>query len=328
MMLRFPDVLLGWLDDRIDTWKRKGWGDIPAAGVLLSPALVILLSFVILPMVSSFYLSLFGGRHGLGPFVGLNNYKEAFFSEDFRQSFLVTCYYVMGVVPTTVLLSFFIALALNQISVLKGLLRSMYFLPYVTSAVAAAMVWRSLFNPQTGVINLLLSRVGIEPLQWLLEPRGVLHLLSGGIVPESWGPSLALCCIILFDIWHSCGFMIVVFLAGLTTIPKELEEAARIDGATGLRHLCHVTIPLLSPTIFFLVIVGIIKSFQSFNSFYALTHGGGMASTQNLLLYTYVQFYQYGYWGYGSAVAVLLMGIIVSLTLVQWKLLGRLVFYS
>lgn len=323
-----PDALLSGMDNIFAALKRRGWGDGPAAAVLLLPSLMVLTVFFVVPMFSSVYMSLFGGRHGRGDFIGLGNYVEAMGNADFRQSLLVTLYYVLGVVPCTLLLSLPVAFGLHRIVAGRGLLRSLYFLPYVTSAVAAAMVWRALFNPQSGVANLLLAYAGVEPLNWLLEPRGVLHIITGGLLPSAWGPSLGLICIMLFDIWHGCGFMIVVLLAGLSAIPREFEEAARMDGASGLRLMRHITLPLLSPTLFFLLIVGVIKSFQTFNSFYALTQGAVMPETQNLIMYVYAQFYQYGYWGYGAAAATLLMLAIVALTLVQWRVVGRKVYYS
>jgi ABC-type sugar transport system permease subunit len=325
---QLPDTLLGRLDDIFDRLRHRGLGDWPLVLLLLSPALLILSVFVLFPMGSTFYMSLFGGRHGMGDFVGMSNYLAAFQKPEFRSSLLVTIYYVLGVVPLSMFISFLIAYGLYKITLGRGLLRTIYFLPYITSAVAAAMVWRAIFSPQSGVINLLLGYVGVEPLNWLLEPRGALFIFSDGLIPASWGPSLGLVCIILFDVWHGCGFMIVVFLAGLTAMPRELEEAARIDGANSARILWHVTLPLLSPTIFFLLIVSVIKSFQAFNSFYALTHGVGMPGVQNLILYLYVQFYEYGYWGYGATIATLLMTAIVLLTLIQWRLLGRKVHYS
>lgn len=327
-IVALPDAILAGLDNLLSELRRRGFGDWPTALLLLSPALVILSVFVLAPMVSSFYMSLYGGRHGMGAYVGFENYVSAVSDPEFRSSLLVTIYYVAGVVPISLIISFLVAYGLYRITIGRGLFRSIFFLPYITSAVAAAMVWRALFNPQSGVINLLLGYVGVEPLNWLLEPHGALYIISNGYVPSNWGPSLGLVCIILFDVWHGCGFMIVVFLAGLTAMPRELEEAARIDGAGGLRLIRHVTLPVLSPTIFFLLIVGVIKSFQAFNSFYALTHGGGMKETQNLILYIYAQFYQYGYWGYGAAVATLLMLSIVLLTLVQWRFFGRKVHYS
>lgn len=328
ILVSLPDNAIAKLDSFFSELKRRGFGDGPVALLLLSPALLILSVFVLFPMVSTFYMSLFGGKHGMGEFIGFSNYSTAFSNTEFRSSLLVTIYYVVGVVPISMTLSFLIAYGLYNITFAKGLLRSIYFLPYITSAVAAAMVWRSIFNPQSGIVNLLLHHAGMEPLNWLMEPRGILHILSNELIPASWGPSLGLVCIILFDVWHGCGFMVVVFLAGLTAMPRELEEAARIDGAGGFRLMLHVTLPLLSPTIFFLLIVSSIKSFQAFNSFYALTHGVGMPGTQNLLLYIYAQFYQYGYWGYGAAVATLLMVAIILLTLLQWRLLRKQVFYS
>lgn len=326
--LHVPDRILGFLDDRLERLQRRGFGDLPGAVVLLFPGLFILALFILIPMVSTFYMSLFGGRHGTGAFVGFNNYLDAFRSHDFRQSLLVTIYYVLGVIPISLVLSFFVAFGLYRIRKFRGLLRSFYFLPYVTSAVASALIWRSLFNPQSGVVNMILGFFGAAPQQWLLEPRGVLHILSGGAIPASWGPSLALVCIILFDIWHSCGFSIVVFLAGFSSLPPEIEEAARMDGAERWRLLRHITLPLLSPTLFFLLVVGVIKAFQAFNSFYALTQGENMADRQNLILYIYAQFYQYGYWGYASAVAVLLMLAIVALTFLQWRILESRIHYE
>lgn len=327
-VLRLPDTLLALADELLEWLRRRGLGDLPAAVVLLLPGLLLLTVFILVPMGSTFYMSLFGGRHGMGPFVGAGNYVDALGSHDFRQSLLVTIYYVLGVIPISMILSFLVAYGLYRIEVFRGFLRSFYFLPYVTSAVAAAMVWRSLFNPQSGVINVLLSYLGADAQQWLLEPRGVLYLLTDGMVPASWGPSLALTCIILFDVWHGCGFMIVIFLAGLSAISRELEEAARIDGAEGWRMMWHITLPLLSPTIFFLLVVGVIKAFQAFNSFYALTQGGSTADTQNLILYVYAQFYRYGYWGYAAAVAALLMVAIVILTAIQWRVIERRVHYQ
>ncbi len=327
-LFRLPDSAMAAVDELLARLRRRGFGDAPAALLLLAPAMLILLVFTLAPMIASVVMSLYGGRHGLGPFTGLGNYREALHTPDFWRSLLVTVYYVLGVIPLSLTIGFLVAYGLYRITIGRGLLRSVYFLPYVTSAVAAAMVWRAIFNPQHGIANTLLGYAGFEPLNWLLEPRGFLHVVTGGAAPVHWGPSLGLVCIILFDVWHGCGFMIVVFLAGLTAIPRELEEAARIDGASGARLVWHVTLPLLSPTIFFLLIVGTTRAFQAFNSFYALTHGGGMTETQNLILYVYAQFYLYGYWGYGAAVATLLMLAIVALTLAQWRIVGRKVYYS
>lgn len=326
----FVDGCVSRLDDLLDRVRGRRIKDGAVALFLLAPAVVILGAFGVAPLISSVYMSLFGGKYGAGPFVGLGNYIEALTTQSFWNSFLVTLYYAVGAIPVTMALSFLVAYWLFRIVRGRSLFRTVYFLPFVTSAVAAAMVWRAILNPQFGLANYVLTHVGVPAQQWLLEPRGVLHILTNGSVPPLVGPSLALCCVILFEIWHSSGFMIVIFLAGLTAIPRELEEAAKIDGASAGQVVRNVTIPLLSPTIFFLAIVSSIKAFQAFNSFYALTGDGRgpVDTTQNVIVYIYSNFYEYQRWGYGTAVATLLCIAIVTLTLLQWRFVGRRVHYE
>ena len=317
-------------DDVFDRLHTRRFRDSAVALFLLAPALIVLGVFGVAPLVFAVYMSLFGGKYGAGPFVGLGNFVEAIDADAFWRSFLVTVYYAAGTIPATMAVSFAVAYGLYRIVRGRGFFRMVYFLPYVTSAVAAAMIWRALFNPQFGVANEIIGWMGLSPQQWLLEPRGVLCLMTGGHIPPGVGPSLALCCIIVFEIWHASGFMIVVFLAGLTAIPRELEESARIDGANALQVIRNVILPLLSPTIFFLAIVSVIKSFQAFNSFYALTGNGRgpVDSTQNVTVYIYSTFYEYQRLGYGAAVATLLCLAIVTLTLLQWRFVGRRVHYE
>lgn len=306
--------------------------DLPTAALLLLPALVVLIPFGIAPFFYAIYISLFDIFDGAGPYIGLGNYGQAVADKALLDSLLNSLYYALGVVPTSIVMAFFIAYMLSRIVRIRGILRTLYFLPYVTSAVAASMIWkRALLNPDFGVVNVLLEKLGFQPQLWLLESKGILHILTDGAVPEFVGPSLALCCIIAFDIWHTSGFMIIIFLAALSTVPKELEEAARLDGAGTFQLMRHITAPILSPTILFLVIVGTIGSLQAFNSFYALAERNGRGpgdSTQNVVVYIYTNFYVNGYWGYGAAVAVLLSVGIIVLTLGQWNLLSRRVHYQ
>lgn len=327
---------LGWVDDlaalldNVFDWMRAHFkSDLPLGLFLIAPAMIILTVFGLFPLGYAIYMSLYSGKWGMGDFVGLGNYAQALHSEDFWHSFLVTIYFAAISIPITLLFSFLAALGLFRILHGRGLFRTLYFLPYITSAVAAAMVWRSIFHTQYGIVNPILEWMGLEPQQWLLEPRSMLAILTNGAIPENIGPSLALCCVILFEIWHTSGFMIVVFLAGLTAIPRDLEEAARIDGANALQVARHVTLPLLSPTVFFLTIVSVIRSFQAFNGFYAMTGNGygPLNTTQNMTVYIYAQFYEYHYWGYGAAVATLLCLAIAALTVLQWRLVGRRVYY-
>jgi len=326
----FVDGCVGRLDDIFDGVRRRGLKDVLLAVFLLGPSLVVLGAFGVAPLVAAVYMSLFGGKYGVGPFVGLGNYVEALGSGAFWRSFVVTVYYAAGTIPITMALSFVVAYGLFRIVRGRGLFRTVYFLPYVTSAVAAAMVWRAILNPQFGLANYVLGQLGLAPHNWLLEPRSILYLVSDGRVPAWAGPSLALCCVILFEVWHSSGFMIVIFLAGLTAIPRELEEAARIDGASVFQVIRRIILPLLSPTLFFLAIVSAIKAFQAFNSFYALTGDGRgpVDTTQNMIVYIYSNFYEYQRWGYGTAVATLLCIAIVTLTVLQWRFVGRRVHYE
>jgi len=325
-----PDAALACLDDWLARPRRGRWRDTPTAVVLLLPAAMLLGVFGFFPILYAVYLSLYDLYYGTGPFVGVSNYARALTSRDFWGAFAVTSYYVIGTIPVSLALAFAIALMLYRLPWGRSVFRTVYFLPYVTSAVAAAMVWWFIFHPQSGLANALLRGLGLPTQRWLLEPRGVLHILSGGWFSADTGPSLALACVMAFDIWHGLGFMVVVFLAGLTAIPRELEEAAMIDGAGPLARARHVIVPLLSPTLFFLTIVSVIKSFQAFNSFYALTgNGRGPGNTtQNLTVLIYSTFYEYGRWGYGAAVATLLCTAIIALTLVQWRWFGRRVHYG
>lgn len=324
------DRCLDALDNLLLRLRTHALGDAPTAAFLLAPALVILGLFGLAPLFYAIYMSLFGGKLGVGPFVGLANYATALHSQAFWKSVLVTLYYAAGVIPTAIILSLFIAHGLFHMARGRRLFQTLFFLPYVTSAVAAAMVWRAILNPQFGPANALLSAAGFNAQEWLLEPRSVLWILTGGAIPAHIGPSLALTCVILFEIWHTTGFMIVILLAGLTAIPRELGEAARIDGANAWQELRNISLPLLSPTLFFLAIVSLIKSFQAFNGIYALTGNGHgpLGTTRNLTIYIYSEFYEYHRWGYGAAVATLLCAAVVGLTLIQWRYIGKKVHYE
>lgn len=334
-MLRVVNDSLAWLDRLVGgnagaVGTRRATGDLPTAVILLAPALAILGAFGLAPLLYAAYMSLhtYAGRDRT--YVGLANFREVVASPDFWNSFRITTYYAAATVPASLLVAIVAAFALFRLRRFRGLFRTAFYLPYVTSAVAAAMVWRALFEPRFGVLNLLFTRAGLPAQQWLLEPRGVLHIATGGAISADIGPSLALVCVMIFDIWHQFGFMLVVLLAGLAAIPREYDEAARIDGAGRVRSAWHVTLPLLSPVIFFLVVVGLLTAFQSFASFYALTGNGRgpLNTTESLTVHIYTSFYENGRLGYGAAVAVLLAVALAALTLTQWRIVGRRVYYE
>jgi multiple sugar transport system permease protein len=209
-----------------------------------------------------------------------------------------------------------------------------YFLPFVTSTLAAAVVWSWLYQPQIGLFNWLLQAVGLPPQRWLQEETGVVRLLGEwlGLPVPAWaaGPSLAMFAIIGMTIWHYSGFHIVVYLAGLGSVPRELYEAARIDGASAWALFRHITWPLLSPTTFFLLIVSTIGAFQAFNQIYQMAPsvGGPRGATTTATIYIFKQFYVGGYVGRGSAAAFILFGIILALTLLNFAVVERRVHYD
>lgn len=301
--------------------------------LLLAPAATVLIAFSFFPMLFSIFLSLFDSRLGVGPFVGTGNYFRAAADPAFRQSLQVTTWFVLLSVAPGLIISFFIASALFRVGRGRSWFRTLFFLPYITSVVASATVWRLALHRQVGLVNSVLGWLGIPPEywpDWLLEPRGALNLITGGAISPDFGPSLALCCVIAFEIWHASGFMIVVFLAGLSAIPREYEESARLDGASWFQMTRYVTAPLLSPTLFFLAFVEVVRSFQAFNSFYALTGNGRgpLDTTQTLTVYVFTNFYEYGREGYGAAMATLLAVVIGLVTLLQWRVGARRVHYE
>ena len=220
-----PDALLERLDGYFERRRfRRGGGEGLLAALLLAPALLIIGLFGLAPLFAALAMSLFD-LTGTSPlFQGLGNYTTALRDPAFWNSVRVTVWYAVLVVPATLAIGFFIALALHRITRARSLLRTVYFLPYVTSTVAAAMIWRALFRYPNGAVNTLLQFMGLAPQQWLIERDGLLHWLTGGLAPPDAGPSLALSCVILFDIWHGVGFVVVVFLAGLASLPRECLE--------------------------------------------------------------------------------------------------------
>ena len=303
------------------------------AYLYLAPAAVLLLGFSIYPLLHAFNMSLQTewlkeSQH----YVGLRNYTTLLTSAEFWNALGVSVWYVLGTVPVTLALSFFVANLLFQKLRALGLYRTIYFLPYVTSTVAAAMVWRWVLEPShRGVANTILGWLGVDPLGWYNEPRGVFALIADGlgIGLPAWaaGPSLALVTVILFGIWHALGFCVVIFLAGLSALPREVYEAADVDGAGGWQKLRHITLPLLSPTLYFLAIISTIRAFQTFNEFFVLTSEQCTGSTQSLTMLIFNQCYNEFHYGLATAAAILLFAIMLGLTALQMRVVGRRVHY-
>lgn len=306
------------------------------AWLLLAPSAIVLGLFGFYPLLFALNLSLRDWRITAGPFVGLQNYAVALFeSAEFWRSLGVTLWYVAGTVPVTIALAYLIADMLHRRLAGVAIYRSLFFMPYVVSPVAAAAVWTWIFHKDFGLANGLLAWLGQTGLGWLDEPRGVFQVAGArlGLTIPSWaaGPSLALVCLIVVAIWHNLGFAVVILLAGMAAIPGETLEAAQLDGARGWTMIRRIKVPLLSPTLFFLLVVFVIRAFQTFTQIYVLSpdnRGGPLATTRNVTMYIFSQYWDAQRIGYASAVAMILFAIILALTLVQFRLLGRRVHYG
>lgn len=306
--------------------------EIALGYLFLAPAFLLLLVFEIFPIFYGLYISTCDWRLRCVSFVGLGNYTRALQDSDAWHSFLITATYSAISVPIQLLLGLLIAYLLFQPIQGRGLFRLLFFLPYITSTVASAAVWSYLYSPDTGPINGVLKGLGLQPLRWLAEPTGIFTLIGqdvGARVPPSFGgPSLALIALIIFTTWVFVGYDVTIFLAGLANIPKDLYEAAKVDGAGGTTLFRYITLPLLSPTTYFLLIFTVIGTFKAFNHIYVMTQGGPNDTTMTASVFIFKQLYEYNRYGYSAALSFLLFFVILILTVVQNRLAGRRVVYG
>lgn len=279
--------------------------------LLISPWILGFLFFVVGPMLGSLYLS-FTKWDLLSniKWVGLQNYKFAF-SQDplFWQSLKVTAIYSLFSVPLGLIFSLAIAMLLNQAVYGMRLFRTIFYLPAVVSGVSVMVLWMYIFNPQIGLLNSFLKYFGIQGPGWIFDPKWAL-------------PSL-----ILMSLWQ-VGGGIIIWLAGLNDIPKFLYEAAELDGANSWKKFRYVTVPMLTPTIFFNLIMGIIGTLQTFGQAYVMTQGGPLHSTLFFNYYLFVNAFEQFNMGYASALAWILFIIILVLTLLVVKSSTVWVYYE
>ncbi|NPV06909.1 MAG: sugar ABC transporter permease [Anaerolineae bacterium] len=286
--------------------QQRLWGFL-----MVSPWVIGFLAFTLGPMVASIYFS-FTDYNVLKPpsFVGLRNFVELF-TDDYRHTIAIynTVYYSVFQVPLSLALALAVAVLLNQGMPGENLFRTVYYLPSVVSGVALSMLWLWLFDPSLGLVNLFLERVGIRGPLWLQHPN--------------WSkPAL-----ILMSFW-GIGRAMVIFLAALQGVPAELYDASMVDGAAWLQKIRHVTLPLITPTIFFNLVMGIIGSFQVFTNAYIMTRGGPANSTLFYVLYLYYNAFQYLRMGYASAMAWVLFLVVLFFTFVVFRSSGRWVYYE
>ncbi len=250
-------------------------------------------------------------------------------NKSFLKSLIITLYYALGTVPAEVILGMILAFLLYQDIVGKDIFRMIYFLPYVTPSVTSAVVFQIIFSlRETSIANVVLGWFGISPQKWRFEPKPVLNLLGLNLTGFLAGPSLALVTIMLYGIWSFVGYNSVIFLAGLGNIPKETYEAAEIDGATKAQMFRHITMPLLSPTTFYLTLIGFIGTFKAFNHIFVLWTPSARDTVVTASVLIFDNFYKANQYGVATAQAIVLFMVILGLTLAQNKLMGERVFYG
>ena len=250
--------------------------------------------------------------------------------------FKVTFFYAIGAIPIQLGLAMWLAYLLFKCARAKGAFRMLFFLPYVTPVIASAVVFRTIFSPHpSSLANRFWTFFGLENQRWLYESKSVLTLLLHGVGIESYPswvdglfPSLALTSIILYNIWVYVGYDTVILLAGLSAIPGHYYEAAKIDGANGWQVFRNITLPLVSPTLFFLSVVAVIGTFKAFNHIYIMRTPGARDSVDVLSIAIFDQIFEFQNAGYASAMAFLLFVAILILTILQNRVLGKRVFYG
>lgn len=279
--------------------------DAIAGYAFLLPYMVFLVTVVLYPLVQGFYMSFHEwGIFGTPKPVGISNYKQLLIDGNFWSSLWHTVYFVILTTPPLVIIGLLLATGLNIPFRGKAVARGMIFFPYLLTVSIVGAIWRWMLQRNYGLVNYYLGKLGITPIGWLTEA------------------STAMPAVAIATIWWTIGFNVIVFLAALQDIPEQLYEAAKIDGSSGFNSFIKITVPMLKPTIFFVVIMQILSSFQVFGQVFVMTGGGPYGSTRTLVQYLYEQGFRYFRMGYASAIAYVLFVIMLVLTLIQWKVMG------
>lgn len=284
---------------KVTARQKKDW---VAGYVLIAPVTLGLLVFYIWPFIQNFWFSFNDvNKFNVTHFIGLDNYKQLIGDAEVWTTFGNTLKYVVFTVPIGLFLSICIAALLNAKIRGTSIYRTLYFLPSVTMAAAVAMVWKWVFNEKMGILNSIIAGLGGERVGWLTNPKTALFI------------------VMLVGLWMSVGYNMIILLAGMQGIPKTYYEAASIDGAGGLAQFFKITIPLLTPSIFFVMITSIIGGFQVFDVVYMMIGKLSPAydSTQTVVMLFYRQAFDYGYKGYAAAISILIFISIMIVTIFQ-----------
>jgi multiple sugar transport system permease protein len=283
-------------------WRiKRNW----TAYLFLTPGLIHFAVFTLFAVLFALYISFHEWNilESDKPFVGLDNYTRLFGDRYFRQAVWNTAQFLIGV-PLCMAVALGIALLLNTKVKGRAIFRTMFYIPVITPLVVSAIIWKWVYQGDYGLLNYYLLKFGIinEKIPWLTDP------------------DMALPSLILMGIWAGAGGQMVIYLAGLQAIPEEFYDAAKVDGANGFQRLLHVTVPLLAPTTFFLLITSIIGTFQVFTQVYIMTNGGPLRRTTTIGYYLYEKAFRHLDMGYATAMAFVLFAMIFVFTLIQMKL--------
>ncbi len=293
--------------------RRQRIAETFCAWSLAGPALILLVALFFLPVFAVFVIALTDWQFGSSSLsvVGLANFNEVMKDEGFRASLINTLIYVAVVVPGTIVLGLAIALLIESGKSCRAFYRAIHFLPFMATLTAMAIAWEAFLHPTIGLVNQTLVSLGLPTANWLRDESTVL-------------PALA-----VIGIWQNLGYAMVLFLAGLKSIPQDLYDAADIDGADlWLDRLRTVTLPMLGPVTMFVFIVIALRAFETFDTVQILTQGGPGHASEMLMYTLYRESFQYLRTGYGASVAVVFLFIVVTLTLIQARVMDKRVHYQ
>ncbi|MET3506444.1 sn-glycerol 3-phosphate transport system permease protein [Halalkalibacter oceani] len=279
--------------------------------MMIAPAVIIFCLFFIYPIFYMIYLSAFDWNF-VSPtkdFVGLENFKSLLAEREFIEVMRNSAVYTFLTVFFTLTISLFLALWLNKQGVIYSFVQGAIFSPHIISLVSISMLWMWMMDVDYGLLNWFLGLFGIDKVQWLTHPDTALYSL------------------VIVAVWKGVGFNTLVFIAGLQSIPKDMYEAASLDEASPWRTFTKITLPMLSPTLFFLAVISMIGSFQIFDTISIMTQGGPINSTNTFVYYIYENGFRFFKIGYASAAGVILLIVVSLLTIIYFRLLAKRVHY-
>lgn len=285
--------------------------DALAGYIFIAPAFISFLIFVVYPVVASFIISGFDwGILSAPKFIGLENYRVLFKDPVFIQSLKNTIKWVIIYVPTSILVSLIVALAMDMPLKGIGFFRTMFYLPVITPMVVTALLFVWIYNTEFGILNYVLSFLNISQVGWLSDRR------------------ISLISVALMSIWKHSGYNMLILLSALQGIPESLYEAAALDGISPWRKLIHIKLPLIMPSMYFVVLTSVIDAFQVFTEVFIMTKGGPGYSTHTVSYYLFANAFEYGKMGYACAMAVVMFIIILNVTFIQDKIMNKNVQYD